>query len=275
MALIHINDFNKSSDSLDFHLFADDSNLFFAHKSLQFLELHLNEQLCKVGHWLRVNKLSLNADKSNFVVFHPPQKKVCYSINLLINDNIIRHENSIKYLGIIIDSNLNWKEHVHELCKKISRGIGILSKLRYFVSKRILIQIYYSLNYPYLTYGVIIWGNTYWSNIKLLYIMQKKAIRIINFLTHQEHTSSYFKKYNFLKLADIVKLYTALFMYQFYRDRIPVAFDDFFVLNNMEHEYNTRLSSKCSYSLPLVRTNYGIFSINFSALKFGMILMRH
>ena len=103
------------------------------------------------------------------------------------------HENSIKYLGIIIDSNLNWKEHVHELRKKISRGISILSKLRHFVSKRILIQIYYSSIYPYLTHGVIIWGNTYWSNIKPLYIMQKKAIRIINFLTYQEHPSSYFK----------------------------------------------------------------------------------
>ena len=192
--LIYVNGFSRSSDSLDFHLFADNSNLFFAHKSLQFLELHLNEQLCKVGHWLRVNKLSLNADKSNVVVFHP-QKKVCYSINLLINDNIIRHENSIKYLGIIIDSNLNGKEHVRELCKKLSRGIGILSKLRHFVSKHILIQIYYSLIYPYLSYGVIIWGNTYWSNIKPLYIMQKKAIRIINFLTHQEHTSSYFKNW--------------------------------------------------------------------------------
>ena len=242
---------------------------YFSHISVfNFLNCNLNEQLCKVGQWLCVNKLSLNVDKSNFVVFHPPQKKVCYSINLLINDNIIRHENSIKYLGIIIDANLNWKEHVlHELCKKISRGIGILSKLRHFVSKSILIQIYYSLIYPYLTYGVIIWGNTYWCNIKPLYIMQKKAIPIVNFLSHQEHTSSYFKKDNFLKLADIVKLYTALFMYQFYRDRLPVAFDDFFVLNNMKHDYNTRLSSKCSYSLPLVRTNYGILSINFSGPK--------
>ena len=97
--------------------------------------------------------------------------------------------------------------------------------------------------------------------------MQKKAIRIINFLTYQEHPSSYFKKDNFLKFVDIVKLYTALFMYQFYRDRLPVAFDDFFVLNNMKHDYNTRLSSKCSYSLSVVRTNYGIFSINFSGPK--------
>ena len=97
--------------------------------------------------------------------------------------------------------------------------------------------------------------------------MQKKAIRIINFLTYQEHPSSYFKKDNFLKFVDIVKLYTALFMYQFYRHRLLVAFDDFFVLNNMKHDYNTRLSSKCSYSLSVVRTNYGIFSINFSGPK--------
>ena len=51
--------------------------------------------------------------------------------------------------------------------------------------------------------------------------MQKKAIRIINFLTYQEHKPSYFKKDHFFKFADIVKLYTALFMHQFYRDRLP------------------------------------------------------
>ena len=173
--LIYINDFNKSSDYLDFHLFADDSNLFFAYKSLQSLELHLNEQLCKVNQWLCVNKLSLNVEKSNFVIFHPPQKKVNYSISLLINNNILRQENSIRYLGIIMDSNLNWKEHVHELCKKISRGIGILSKLRHFVTKKILTQVYYSIIYPYLTFGVLIWGNTYWTNIKPLVYPAKES----------------------------------------------------------------------------------------------------
>ena len=54
---IYINDFNKSSDYLDFHLFAYDSNLFYAHKSLRFIEMHLNEQLCTVCQWLRINKL--------------------------------------------------------------------------------------------------------------------------------------------------------------------------------------------------------------------------
>ena len=227
----------------------------------------MNEQLCKVDQWLCVNKLSLNVEKSKFVIFHPPQKKVNYSISLLINNNILRQENSIKYLGIIMDSNLNWKEHVHELCKNISRGIGILSKLRHFVTKKILTQVYYSIIYPYLTYGALIWGNTYWTNIKPLYILQKKATRTMNFLFYQAHTAPYFKKDKLLKLADIVKFYTALFMHQFYQGSLPVAFDNFFVLNRMKHNYDTPLASKCSYALPLVRTNYGVFNNNFSGPK--------
>ena len=97
----------------------------------QSLETLLNEQLCNI------NKLSLNTDKSNFVVFHPPQKKFSYSINLKINNKIIKKMSSIKYLGIFMDCNSNWKDHVHEY-----RSIGILLKLRNFVTIDILIFIY-------------------------------------------------------------------------------------------------------------------------------------
>ena len=69
-------------------------------------------------------------------------------------------------VGLIIDYNLNWKKHTHEVAKKISRGIGILSKLRHFVTTDILNQLYYSLVYPFLTYGLISWGNTYATTLK-------------------------------------------------------------------------------------------------------------
>ena len=141
--LLYINDFHNSANDIDFHLFADDSNLFYSHKSLQHLEAELNIQLKKVHEWLCANKLSLNIDKSNFVIFHPTQKKVNYEINLIINDKSLEQKVHTKYLGVIIDCNLNWKAHVHELSKKLSRGIGVLSKLRHFVTTKILIQIYY------------------------------------------------------------------------------------------------------------------------------------
>ena len=265
--LLYINDFSKSAPDLDFHLFADDSNLFCSHKSLQCLEAKVNVELNNVNNWLCVNKLSLNIDKSNFVIFHPSQKKVQYPINLIINNKILEEKKYVKCLGIIMDCNLNWKQHIHELSKKVSRSIGILSKLRHYVPQSILIQIYYSIVFPFLIYGVLIWGNTYKSNIYPLVILQKKAIRIITFSHFQSHTSPLFKKFNLLKLPDIVYLYTAVFMHQFHKGNLPEKFNNYFTLVSNQHSYNTRLASKATFILPLVRTNYGLFNIRFCGPK--------
>ena len=109
--LLCINDFNNSPNQLDFHLFVDDCNLFYAHKSLLELETTVNNELLEVFSWLCANKLSLNIEKS--ASFRPPQKLVNYSIKLKINNQTLMHENSIKYLGIMIDSHLNWKSQVN------------------------------------------------------------------------------------------------------------------------------------------------------------------
>ena len=102
-----------------------------------------------------------------------------------------------------MDGHLNWKDHVYELSKKISRGIGILLKLRNFVSTHILKQVYHSIIYSFLTYAVMVWGNTYKINIQPLVVRQKKAIRIITFSDYQAHTSL-FKELNLLKFVDII-----------------------------------------------------------------------
>ena len=191
--LLYINDFSNFATNIDFHLFADDSNLLCSHKNLQSLEQNLNMQLHNVNQWLCANKLSLNIDKSNFVIFRPPQKKIEYTVKLQINNKIIEEKKCIKYLGIFIDCHLNWKEHVHELSKKIARGIGILSKLRHFVSQAIPVQVHNSIIYSFLVYGVLIWGNTYKTNIQPLVICKKKAVRIITFSDFKAHSSPLFK----------------------------------------------------------------------------------
>jgi hypothetical protein len=80
------------------------SNLFYAHKNLRSLEEHLNQQLINIHNWLCANKLSLNVDKSHFVIFHPVQKVVDYTINLSINNKDLVGKKSYKYLGVIITS---------------------------------------------------------------------------------------------------------------------------------------------------------------------------
>ena len=161
---------------------------------------------------------------------------------------------------------MTWKFHIHELTKKISRNIGILSKLRHFAPCNLLIQIYYKTTFPFITY-IIIWGNTYKTILNPITVLQKKAVRIITFSHFQSHTSPIFKKLDLLKLSDIVKLHTILFMHQCYNDRLPKAFNDFFSLVKHKHRYNTRLASKIIYTLPLIRTNHGLHSLRFYGPK--------
>ena len=121
--LLHINDFHSCSDFFDFHLFADDTNLFSKHKSLSSLQAIINDELLNVNSRLCANKLSLNVEKSSFVVFHPPQRKIILSFDLTINGNHLKRDFCIKYLGVLIDSNLSWKPQVDSIVKKLKGAL--------------------------------------------------------------------------------------------------------------------------------------------------------
>ena len=265
--LLYINDFNQNSDLFDFHLFADDANLFYRHKSLSILESDINNELVNINTWLCANKLSLNIKKSNFVLFHPPQRKITLQVKLYISGTSLQKENCIKYLGIMIDSNLSWKTQISCISKKIKRSIGILSKLRYYVDLSILIKLYYALIYPFLIYGIITWGNTYPTTIQPLSVLQKKAVRIMTFSKFDEHSSPLFKKLNIIKLSDLIKYHISIFMFKFHNRLLPSVFNSYFTSVENIHSYNTRATAKKCYYLPKARTNYGLFSVRYQGPK--------
>ena len=90
---------------------------------------------------------------NNFVIFHPPQKKISCSVQLTMNNKLLKQTPNFKYLGVVIDANLNFKAQVRNLQKGLKRNIGaIFQKYVIFVIMDILINLYYSLIYPFLTY---------------------------------------------------------------------------------------------------------------------------
>ena len=183
--------------------------------------------------------------------------------NLFLCDKQLKREYCIKYLGIQIDSHLSWKKQVEFIAKKIRRSIGILYKVRHFVDISILVKLYYALIYPFLTYGIIIWGNAYESILKPVFTLQKKAMRIITFSQFDTHSGPLFKSLQVIKFYDLVTLYVAIFMYKFHNQLLPTTFHSFFTKVIDIHKYNTRFAAKQSYYLPYVRTNYGKFNIRF------------
>ena len=119
----------------------------------------------------------------------------------------------VKYLGILIDSQLIFNYHIDDLNKKVSRPIGILYKLRAFVTSKILCNVYYAIIYPFLLYGIVIWGKTSITLLEPIYILQKKFVRMVTYKDGYpfipgplSHTPPLFLKLRLLNIFDIFKL---------------------------------------------------------------------
>ena len=138
------------------------------------------------------NRLSLNIDKTNFVIFHPPRIKIPELVIVKFGREKIQRENCVKFLGVLLDANLGWKHHIHELLKKLSRTLGFFYKIRYYVLLEILKQLYYSLFYSFVLYGITIWGLTYKSLVQKLIVIQKKIVRIMTFNKMNARTNPIF-----------------------------------------------------------------------------------
>ena len=176
--LLYINDLPNISKELKFYLFADDTNIYFESNELKSLEKIMNKELMKLYEWLCINRLSLN--KTNFVVFHAKNKPKS-PVTILINNKAIDEVEEVKYLGIIIDSKMTFKNHINELKKKISRSIRILYKLRPFVTTQMLSSVYYGIIYPFLLYGIIIWGNAGKTTLTPILTLQNKFVCMATF----------------------------------------------------------------------------------------------
>ena len=196
--LIYVNDMHRSSKKFDFYLFADDTNLLYAEKDLNKLEVIVNEELLKLCEWLNSNKLSLNVSKSNFVIFHPYQRKLYREVNLKIPDNnleqlvSLERKTYVKYLGVLIDENLSWKQHINYISTKISKGIGIITRLRHLVPLTTLLNIYRSLIEPYISYGLVAWGQAANVHLNKVVILQKRVLRLRYFSDYTSHTAPLF-----------------------------------------------------------------------------------
>ena len=116
--LLYINDLPNVSEKLTFFLFADDTNIYFESKNLHDLENVINMELKQLSLWLKVNRLALNITKTNFLIFHSTQRNLNHNVTLKLDKKAINQKDNIKYLGVIIDCNLNWKQHILTVSKK-------------------------------------------------------------------------------------------------------------------------------------------------------------
>ena len=134
----------------------------------------MNIEIAYVTDWLKANKLSLNLKKTHFIIFRRPRSKVKLNKELVIDGVKIESARSTKFLGVMIDQKLNFYEHIQYLKGKVARGVGILYKCRKYLKQSTLTTLYYSFVYPYFTYCLTVWGNTFKTYFDCLVKLQKK-----------------------------------------------------------------------------------------------------
>ena len=122
-----------------------------------------------------------------------------------------QHQNLLK--SVLIDSHLNWSHHADSLSTKLSRAIGMLSKIRQYVSEITLRSIYFGIFSSLLTYGAEIWAQFSNKHVSRLQRLQNKAIRRINFAKPDHPSSPLYQKSQILKLTDHVRLKNFLFVH--------------------------------------------------------------
>ena len=185
--IIDINDFSRASDKLFSILYADDTSVFIEGYEYDKLIEIMNNEMKKVDIWLQANGLVINLEKTHFMVFHRARIKT-NSSKISIRDSEISRVFSTKFLGIIIDDQLKWLEHIQYIKNKVSKSVGILCKVQKYLDQQTLHNLYYTFVYPYLIYGVEIWGNACNVYLDPLVKLQKKCLRIITFSSYLEHT---------------------------------------------------------------------------------------
>ena len=261
--IIYINDLHFALKFSTSSHFADDTCLIYSTKNPKTLETNLNYDLKKLNQWLLANRLSLNIDKTRLLLFHSKHNKNQYDINIKLNGVRLEPSRSVKYLGVYLDDNLSWDIHIKELSKKLSRANGIMSKLRHYVPKSTILQIYYSLFFSHLSYGISVWSLTSKKNIDLVSILQKKCIRLMNSASYNDHTNPLFLENRLLKLNDIIVLNQLLLANLFNNKVLPDDLKFLFSRAVCIHDHNTRISDTNFFVPSINSTNYGELSLKY------------
>lgn len=249
--LIYVNDISESTAG-SILSFADDTSLIISNSNAISLFQSGNTEINNLYDWFCANKLSLNATKTKYTILRSPTHKLIDNgLNIQIDGIPLCRisngsvEQSTKFLGIHIDENLSWRHHLTHINKKISRALFMIKQAKQLLPPECLRTLYFAMIHPHLTYGNLAWGNANASLLNKTYLLQKRAVRIINKANYNSHTEPLFRASHILKLHDQYKYDILMFMLDYKSNNLPPSFNNVYKSNcEKQTTYSTRQSNQ-------------------------------
>lgn len=255
--LLYINDLPNCLSNSQPRMYADDTSLTYADSNPNSIQVSLNKDLDNISKWLSANKLTLNMTKTEFMLIGSRQKlnSLVATPVLEINGDRIKQVTSTKSLGINIDNNLSWNEHINKLAKKIASGIGALKRIRPFVPSATLHLVFKALVQPHFDYCSVVWGNCGKTLSLKLQKLQNRAARVLTFSNYDANAENLFKILGWQDLSQQREMQTATFVYKSLNGLTPKYLSSKFVERCDITSYSLRDDTN-KLAIPLPRTNY-------------------
>ena len=227
--LIYVNDIQTADPGCSMRLFADDTNVFIHDKNCMNLTIKASQTISNLQKWFNINKLTLHLGKTNYTVFHCKRDhNKCCPDHFYVNQTKICRASSVKYLGVLIDEDLSWKDHIQDLTNKLVKYTSIFFHIREKIPPAVALQMYYGLVYSRLSYGIEIYGMAKSSTISPLQVMQNRLLKILTFKHRRFPTNSLYQELEILKVSDIHNLRLYVMIYKYVTGKLPEIFNNIF-----------------------------------------------
>ena len=197
-------------------MYADDTHLTYAGNCVDNLQLYLNQDLENVLKWLRVNKLTLNRTKTEFMLIGSRQRlsTLAVSPTITIYDNQVSQVTTAKSFGVTIDNKLDWSSHIDKLTKKVASGIGAIKRIRHLVPQATLLLIYQALIQPHFDYFNIVWGNCGITLQNKVQKLQNRAARVLTNSNYDADAGHLFELLRWKNPASQPQIQNAIMIYK-------------------------------------------------------------
>ena len=178
--IIYINDLANSCTDGQFRIFADDTGIFCQSFCLKLLIGKAEKIIKNVNEWFIANKLTLNIDKTSFIIFRSKRNMINNLPDTIGYENIkIQRETQIKYLGLTLEEHLSWDQHTNAICNKLKSFFPLFYNIREYLDIDNIRNIYYTMIYSRIKYGSIITGLTTNENINKIQTLQNKPLKVL------------------------------------------------------------------------------------------------
>ena len=255
--IVYINDICNSSDYFKFIMYADDTSLLVSSNNIVEMLSHSNVELRNVMNWFASNELIVNQGKTKFMIFTRKKQLPATIPEICVANSPIERIYSYKFLGVTLDVSLKFKQHVSEIARKISKFVPIIYRIRSFLNRKLLLQIYSGLIYPNLIYCITAWGSTNESVIKILQVAQNKIVRAICGADRFCRSDPLFSQ---LKMFNIRKVYQYMVCNYVHKSLAKSESQFSYQINN----YNTRQAQNRLLTIPFTRSSHTMKSLSLS-----------